>query len=234
MGRISGRYSVDRAILFGSRARRTHTADSDSDIAVVLKGEHGKRSTTAIDMAGIAFDVMLETGILVEALSLSGGEMEHPEQLSNPALIRTTASKGGTVSKTMTPAAYMRKSEQALSSACQLLAAGNADGACNRAHNAMFDAEQAALLAANVGAAANAIKTHRGLISASDQHPVLGEHAAAAFSPIPRVIPSATKTQLGQSGRLIFLSRLSATPLASCRKYHAVKLKRNQSARQSI
>lgn len=45
MGRISGRYFVDRAILFGSRARRTHAADSDADIAVVLKGEHGKRST---------------------------------------------------------------------------------------------------------------------------------------------------------------------------------------------
>src|SRR3546814_17549795 len=64
MSRISGRYAVDRAILFGSRARRTHNATSDADIAVVLKGEHGKRSTTAIDMAGIAFDVMLENGIL--------------------------------------------------------------------------------------------------------------------------------------------------------------------------
>src|SRR3546814_4145055 len=89
MSRRSGRYAVDRAILFGSRARRTHNATSDADIAVVLKGEHGKRSTTAIDMAGIAFDVMLETGILVEALPLWGDEMENPEQFSNPALIRS-------------------------------------------------------------------------------------------------------------------------------------------------
>src|SRR3546814_13515092 len=72
MSRISGRYAVDRAILFGSRARRTHNATSDADIAVVLKGEHGKRSTTAIDMAGIAFEVILETGILVGALPLLG------------------------------------------------------------------------------------------------------------------------------------------------------------------
>ena len=79
----------------------------------------------------------------------------------------------------MTPAAYMRKSEQALSSARQLLATGDADGACNRAYYAMFDAAQAALLAANVGAAANATKTHRGLISAFGQHLVLGGHVAA-------------------------------------------------------
>lgn len=79
----------------------------------------------------------------------------------------------------MTPDAYMRKSEQALSSARQLLAAGDADGACNRAYYAMFDAAQAALLAANVEAAANATKTHRGLISAFGQHLVLGGHVAA-------------------------------------------------------
>jgi uncharacterized protein len=97
MGRIAERYAVDRAILFGSRARRTHSSTSDADIAVVLKGEQGKRSTTAIDMAGIAFDVMLETGILVEALPLWGGEMEHPERFSNPALIRTIQRDGVTL-----------------------------------------------------------------------------------------------------------------------------------------
>ena len=94
MGRVSQHYDVDRAILFGSRARRTHTADSDADIAVVLKGPFGKRSSAAMDMAGIAFDVMLETGILIEALPLWGGEMEHPERFSNPALIRAIQRDG--------------------------------------------------------------------------------------------------------------------------------------------
>lgn len=87
MDRVAQCYSVERAILFGSRARNTHASDSDADIAVVLNGPRGKRSTAAIDMAGMAFDVMLETGILVDALPLWGGEMEHPEQFSNPALI---------------------------------------------------------------------------------------------------------------------------------------------------
>lgn len=79
----------------------------------------------------------------------------------------------------MTFASYMRKSEQALSSARQLLTAGDADGACNRAYYAMFDAAHAALLAANVETTASATKTHRGLISAFGQYLVKGGHVAA-------------------------------------------------------
>jgi uncharacterized protein (UPF0332 family) len=80
------------------------------------------------------------------------------------------------VSKIPTPSAYMRKSRQALASARQLLETGDADGACNRAYYAMFDAAQAALQAANVGTAVNAAKTHRGLISAFGEHLVLAGH----------------------------------------------------------
>jgi predicted nucleotidyltransferase len=92
--RIAGRYAIDRAILFGSRARRTHSAESDADIAIILKGEQGKRSAVAIDMADVAFDVMLETGILIEALPLWSDELAHPEHFSNPALIRTIQREG--------------------------------------------------------------------------------------------------------------------------------------------
>ncbi len=87
MRRIAERYSVSEVILFGSRARRTHHAESDADIAVVLHGAHGNRTAAAIDMAGIAFDVLLETGVLVEALPLWEDEIRHPELCRNPALI---------------------------------------------------------------------------------------------------------------------------------------------------
>jgi uncharacterized protein len=99
IGHLSGRYFVDRAILFGSRARRTHSSTRDADIAVVLKGEPGKRSTAAIEMAGIAFDVMLETGILVAGSPLWGGEMEHPEHFSNPAQVRAIQREGGSMNE---------------------------------------------------------------------------------------------------------------------------------------
>lgn len=56
---LIGRYPVREAVLFGSRARRTHRPDSDADIAVVLDGVHGNRTAAALDMAGIAFNVMM-------------------------------------------------------------------------------------------------------------------------------------------------------------------------------
>ena len=83
------------------------------------------------------------------------------------------------MSEAVTPESYMRKATQALASAHQLLAAGDADGACNRAYYAMFDAAHAALRSANVAESASATKTHRGLLAAFGQHLVLGGHVAS-------------------------------------------------------
>ncbi len=94
MRRLAGRYSVREGIVFGSRARGAHGADSDADIAVVLNGVHGNRTAAALDMAGIAFDVLLETGILVEALPLWQDEIAHPELFRNPALIENIRREG--------------------------------------------------------------------------------------------------------------------------------------------
>ncbi len=91
---LEGRYPVREAILFGSRARNTHTSESDADIAIVLDGEHGGRSAAVRDMAGIAFDVMMETGVMVQALPLWRDEIERPETFSNPALIKNILREG--------------------------------------------------------------------------------------------------------------------------------------------
>jgi DNA invertase Pin-like site-specific DNA recombinase/predicted nucleotidyltransferase len=95
--RLEGKYPVVEGILFGSRARGTNTAESDADIAVVLDGPKGDRTEAIREMAGIAFDVMLETGILVEALPLWKDELEHPERFSNPALIANIRREGLTL-----------------------------------------------------------------------------------------------------------------------------------------
>ena len=60
----------------------------------------------------------------------------------------------------------MAKAEQAAASAKVLLETGDADGACNRAYYAMFDAARAALLASghDVG------KTHKGVLNAFSDH----------------------------------------------------------------
>lgn len=60
----------------------------------------------------------------------------------------------------------MAKALQAVASAKVLLETGDADGACNRAYYAMFDAARAALLACGqeVG------KTHKGVLNTFSEH----------------------------------------------------------------
>ena len=94
MRRLEGRYSVREAIVYGSRARRDHNPDSDADLAVILKGVRGDRYKVSGDMAGIAFDVMMETGILVDPLPLWEEELKRPERFSNPALIDNIKREG--------------------------------------------------------------------------------------------------------------------------------------------
>jgi predicted nucleotidyltransferase len=86
-GRVSARHDLADAILFGSRARRGHRSDSDADLAVLLRGEHGSRADVAMELADVAFDVMLETGVLIEAIPFWEDEWAHPERFANPALI---------------------------------------------------------------------------------------------------------------------------------------------------
>jgi uncharacterized protein (UPF0332 family) len=64
----------------------------------------------------------------------------------------------------------MTKAERATNSARLLLDAGDADGACNRAYYAMFDAARAALLSSQAPVAAETARTHGGLISAFSLH----------------------------------------------------------------
>lgn len=92
--KVAGRYDVAGAVLFGSRARDDFRSDSDADIAVLLRGMRKPRVDAALDMADIAFDVMMETGVLVEALPIWEDEWDHPERFSNPALIENIRHQG--------------------------------------------------------------------------------------------------------------------------------------------
>ncbi len=92
--RIAREYEVSGAILFGSRARRTHRADSDADVAVLLRGRPGEFVATKLAIADIAYDVLLETGIRVQALPIWDEEWTHPETYSNPRLLHDIAHEG--------------------------------------------------------------------------------------------------------------------------------------------
>jgi uncharacterized protein len=92
--RVSLVYSVKAAILFGSRARGTHRADSDVDLAVVLRGPRGKLIDTSLEMADIAFDVLLETNIYIQPLPIWEDEWDRPETHSNPRLLENIQREG--------------------------------------------------------------------------------------------------------------------------------------------
>ena len=94
VARLAGHYDMAQVILFGSRARRTHQPDSDADVAVLLRGPHTRLLPVKLAMADLAFDAMLETGIRVQPLPIWEDEWAHPENYSNPALLRNIAREG--------------------------------------------------------------------------------------------------------------------------------------------
>jgi uncharacterized protein len=94
MQRIIERYPVREAILFGSRARQTHVDNSDADIAIILNSEGQNKAVAIRDMAAIAFHVMMETGVMVEALPLWDNDIDRPYEYINPVLIKNILSEG--------------------------------------------------------------------------------------------------------------------------------------------
>ena len=92
--RIAARYPYSRALLYGSRARGDHDLRSDADLAVFLKGPRGNLMDAGVDMAGVAFDVLLDTDILVSPLPIWEDDWAHPENYSNPRLLENIRREG--------------------------------------------------------------------------------------------------------------------------------------------
>jgi uncharacterized protein len=94
LAKVSDQYTFLGAILFGSRARRNHRPDSDADVAVLLRGQRGQFLDTKLALADLAYDVLLETGVLIQPLPVWEDEWEHPENYSNPALLHSIDREG--------------------------------------------------------------------------------------------------------------------------------------------
>jgi predicted nucleotidyltransferase len=91
---IADRYDIAGALLYGSRTRGTHRPDSDLDLAVILRGEPQRVLPTALEMAGAAYEILLETGINVAPLPIWLDEWARPERHRNPALLYRIAAEG--------------------------------------------------------------------------------------------------------------------------------------------
>jgi predicted nucleotidyltransferase len=94
LAKVANQYDLAGAVLYGSRARRDYRPDSDTDIAVLLRGRRGRFLDTKLALADIAYDVLLETGILIQPLPVWEDEWEHPENHLNPALLRNIRREG--------------------------------------------------------------------------------------------------------------------------------------------
>jgi predicted nucleotidyltransferase len=91
---IAARYDLAGAIVFGSRARGSHRADSDADVAILLHGQPGQFIATKLDMSDFAYDVLLDTGIRIQPLPIWESEWERPEAYSNPRLLSNIKREG--------------------------------------------------------------------------------------------------------------------------------------------
>ena len=94
VARVAHFYPTQQAILFGSRARGTEHDESDADVAVILSGLPGPFIKTKMAMNDIAYDILLDTGIRIQPLPVWEGEWAHPEDYSNPHLLRNIAREG--------------------------------------------------------------------------------------------------------------------------------------------
>ena len=94
IARLTDRYEVVGALLFGSRARGDHRPESDADIAVLLAGRPEPFVATKLAMVDAAYDVELETGIVISPFPIWEEEWAHPESLPNPRLIENIRREG--------------------------------------------------------------------------------------------------------------------------------------------
>lgn len=95
--RLADDYDVIQLILFGSRAREDYHSESDVDLAVILPGEPGNFVETKLDMAGWAFDVLVQTGVRIQPFPIWEAEWREHSEHSNPDLLANISREGLTI-----------------------------------------------------------------------------------------------------------------------------------------
>jgi predicted nucleotidyltransferase len=63
---------LERAVLYGSRARGDHRPDSDYDIAVFIK-DPGNFTKESAELAAVTTDILIDTGAVISATPFPAG-----------------------------------------------------------------------------------------------------------------------------------------------------------------
>jgi predicted nucleotidyltransferase len=85
---------VQQTILFGSQARGTAHELSDADVALILPGDKKPSTKTRMDLNDLAYDILLETGVIIQPIPISYADWVHPEGYSNPRLLHNISREG--------------------------------------------------------------------------------------------------------------------------------------------
>jgi predicted nucleotidyltransferase len=93
LSRLPDNVRVERAILYGSRARGEHRPDSDADLALILY-EGGNDGQILWMLGGLAYDVFADTGIMIQPVPIAIEDWLHPESFLRPSFLRNIAREG--------------------------------------------------------------------------------------------------------------------------------------------
>ena len=84
---------LERAVLYGSRARGEHREESDADIALILtEGADDWRTLWAL--GGVAYEVFVETGIQIQPVPISSRDWANPDRYPRPSFLRNVTREG--------------------------------------------------------------------------------------------------------------------------------------------
>ena len=93
MRRIPADLRVERALLFGSRARGDFDEESDADVALVLR-EGGDDWRVLWRLAGVAWQVFVETGIYIQPVPISSEDWADPKRVLRPSFLLSIKREG--------------------------------------------------------------------------------------------------------------------------------------------
>lgn len=92
LARIPAELKIEKAIVFGSRARGDNRADSDADLALIF--ERGSEWAMVDLLGGLSFDILMDTGVLIQPVPISTLDWTHPERFPRPGFLRNVAREG--------------------------------------------------------------------------------------------------------------------------------------------
>jgi predicted nucleotidyltransferase len=93
LDRLPADIRLERAILFGSRARGEHNSESDADLALILH-ERGNDGQTLMMLGGLAYFVFIDTGIMIQPVPIAIEDWLNPETFPRPGFLRNVEREG--------------------------------------------------------------------------------------------------------------------------------------------